>query len=161
MGLDMYLEARKHISATNWQNGDFETKTEEYLAVSRLFPEGSDEFSSGNDAAIILPVGYWRKANAIHNWFVNKVQDGVDECQQAFVPDHKLRELRAIVQHVLASKDAAEAQKHLPTAAGFFFGSTEIDEWYWADLERTEKILSNAIILAEEHDCAIYYQSSW
>ena len=25
-------------------------------------------------------VGYWRKANQIHNWFVNHVQDGIDDC---------------------------------------------------------------------------------
>lgn len=25
-------------------------------------------------------LGYWRKANHIHNWFVNNVQDGVDDC---------------------------------------------------------------------------------
>lgn len=25
-------------------------------------------------------VGYWRKANQIHNWFVENVQDGVDDC---------------------------------------------------------------------------------
>ena len=26
-------------------------------------------------------VAYWRKANAIHSWFVENCQDGVDECQ--------------------------------------------------------------------------------
>jgi hypothetical protein len=26
-------------------------------------------------------VGYWRKANMIHNWFVEHVQDGIDDCR--------------------------------------------------------------------------------
>ena len=29
---------------------------------------------------IIEQVGYWRKANQIHNWFVENVQDGEDDC---------------------------------------------------------------------------------
>lgn len=29
---------------------------------------------------IIQQVGYWRKANQIHNWFVENVQDGEDDC---------------------------------------------------------------------------------
>ena len=161
MGLDMYLEARQHIYATDWQAGDFENKTPQYLEISRMFPEGSDEFASGNGASVILPVGYWRKANAIHNWFVKNVQNGVDECQSAFVPDAKLRELRATVQHLLDNRDNAEATKHLPPAEGFFFGSYDLDDWYWENLERTVKILDRAIILAEDWGCSIYYQSSW
>lgn len=30
---------------------------------------------------IIDQVGYWRKANHIHNWFVENVQDGEDDCR--------------------------------------------------------------------------------
>ena len=30
-------------------------------------------------------VAYWRKFNALHNWFVQNCQDGVDECQYAEV----------------------------------------------------------------------------
>ena len=29
---------------------------------------------------IMEQVAYWRKANAIHDWFVNNVQDGEDDC---------------------------------------------------------------------------------
>lgn len=29
---------------------------------------------------IIEQVGYWRKANAIHKWFVDNIQDGEDDC---------------------------------------------------------------------------------
>ena len=31
---------------------------------------------------IMEMVGYWRKQNAIHNWFVENVQDGIDDCDQ-------------------------------------------------------------------------------
>jgi hypothetical protein len=54
-----------------------------------------------------------------------------------------------------------EIEKLLPTQSGFFFGSTEIDEYYWHDLRRTLDILNKAIELEEEHDCSISYQASW
>ena len=31
--------------------------------------------------SIMKQVGYWRKANEIHNWFVENVQDGEDDCE--------------------------------------------------------------------------------
>jgi hypothetical protein len=36
---------------------------------------------------------YWRKANAIHNWFVHNVQEDNDDCGDYYVPPSKLREL--------------------------------------------------------------------
>jgi hypothetical protein len=47
---------------------------------------------------------YWRKANAIHGWFVRECASGVDECQPIFVPRHKLRELRNDCVQALADK---------------------------------------------------------
>ena len=37
---------------------------------------------------------YWRKANAIHNWFVQNVQDGNDDCKKYWVSIDHLKELR-------------------------------------------------------------------
>ena len=48
-------------------------------------------------------VGYWRKANQIHSWFVRECQDGVDECQKAYVGIDKLEELREICLRVMSS----------------------------------------------------------
>ena len=35
----------------------------------------------GDSYIVRTEAGYWRKANQIHGWFVNKCQDGVDDCQ--------------------------------------------------------------------------------
>ncbi len=37
-----------------------------------------------------IEVGYWRKANQIHNWFVKNVQGGVDDCGYYGVTKEKL-----------------------------------------------------------------------
>lgn len=164
MGLDMYLEARKYVSKIdNKATTDYDNPvlTENYKMVLELFPENANEYSDFAGAEVSLNIGYWRKANAIHGWFVENCAAGVDECQPIHVNPDKLRELRAIAEHLLENRTEAEARKHLAPAQGFFFGTYEIDEWYWNDLERTKKILDKAITLAEDNDCGIVYQASW
>ena len=160
MGLDMYLEARKYFSKVDFRRESNETLAD-YKEIVKLFPADADEFGESTGATINLTIGYWRKANQIHAWFVNECAGGVDECQPIHVPEDKLRELRAITEHTLETKDTQQAEKHLPTQAGFFFGGTEYDEYYWHDLERTKQILDKAIDLSENHNCGIVYQASW
>ena len=53
---------------------------------------------------IMEQVGYWRKANEIHNWFVENVQDGEDDCRyHREVTREVLEELLDICNKVLAS----------------------------------------------------------
>lgn len=49
-------------------------------------------------------IGYWRKANEIHNWFVEHVQDGIDDCDyhDEVTPD-VLRELITICDEIINS----------------------------------------------------------
>ena len=55
--------------------------------------------------------------------------------------------------------DSSVAETFLPTGSGFFFGSTEYDEWYIKDLEYTKKVLEKAIKTGDVGD--YYYQASW
>jgi hypothetical protein len=54
-----------------------------------------------NPSYITEEVAYWRKANAIHKWFVANVQDGVDECQEAYVEREQLQELLEICETII------------------------------------------------------------
>jgi hypothetical protein len=108
-------------------------------------------------------IGYWRKANQIHAWFVENIQDGEDECKKHYVSVEKLQELLDEVNEVLDADNSEEkALELLPPTSGFFFGSAVIDEYYFNDLKRTkdmlEGILSNEELIG---DWDIYYQSSW
>ena len=164
MGLDMYLEARKYFSKIDYKQ-DGEVVKPDYQELAKFFPAGSDEFGEHAGATLEITVGYWRKANAIHAWFVRECANGVDECQPTPVIDGKLRELKVIIEFLMEIKDLPTAseqiEKLLPTESGFFFGSTEYDEYYWADLQRTLDILNNAIKLEEDEGCSITYQESW
>jgi hypothetical protein len=130
----MYLNAKRYLS-------DYFNEGDGKLAgkISELFPE----LKGRSVKEVIVEEIYWRKSNAIHKWFVDNVQDGEDDCGDYFVSREQLEELRQLILEVLAKKDASK----LPPQAGFFFGSTDVDEWYWEDLRRTadqlEQVLTN------------------
>lgn len=156
MGLDMYLRARGYFSDGEWRgeknNRQFEdivkaTEVEEYLGDDNMF----------RSAYVEMSVGYWRKANHIHKWFVDNVQDGRDECQEAYFSRETLEKLKADCEIVLESP--ALASEVLPVEEGFFFGSTEYDEYYFEDIKDTVKIIDRVLQMPEEWD--FVYQSSW
>ncbi len=106
-------------------------------------------------STIVEQVGYWRKANQIHKWFVDNVQDGVDECQETWVSTEDLTKLLNTVKNVL--NDRALAPKLLPTQSGFFFGGYNYDDDYFKDLEDTVGIVEQCL----EEGGDYYYHSSW
>jgi hypothetical protein len=119
---------------------------------------GLEHLNDGDASLEIgVTVAYWRKANAIHAWFVEHCQDGRDECQESYVDRDQLQELLDLCEKALIDKDA----DLLPPQSGFFFGSTEINEWYWDDLEHTAKVLSAILNDEKLERYSFYYQSSW
>lgn len=145
MGLDMYLNARRYFSGQSEDNALAEE-------VSKIV--GSPKARVNY---VTLEAGYWRKANQIHNWFVENVQDGEDDCGQYWVSRDQLQELLDLCLKVQANPEMAEDL--LPTASGFFFGCTEYDEMYMDDIELTIKQLSDALALPNIR--FFEYQASW
>lgn len=145
MGLDMYLKAERYI----WYNED-ELGDE----VKKSFPELPE---GAKIKQVEAEVGYWRKANQIHRWFVDNVQEGVDECQKSPVDREQIKELLELCKKV--EEDASQASKLLPTQSGFFFGGTEYDDWYMKDIQDTIKICEAALTLPDSWE--LYYRSSW
>lgn len=96
--------------------------------------------------------GYWRKANAIHKWFVDNIQKGEDDCKPYEVKYDQLQELKKICEMVLETKDPSL----LPPQEGFFFGSTSVDECYFDDLKETIEIIKSLSKYGE-----YTYRSSW
>lgn len=153
MGLDMYLYAQKYVGG--WAHAK---DTSEFDNLTRLYPEieVSDDLRL---AQVQFTVGYWRKANAIHNWFVEKVQGGEDECRPHYVERSQLEELRdncKLEQLVTADTRGAGL---LEPASGFFFGNAERDEWYYENLDRTIEIVDKCLRLSDEW--SFEYRSSW
>jgi len=154
MGLDQYLHAKKYHSNSEWRP-DEEKRL--FSALSEL--ANVDGFMDEHPPSITLEVcvGYWRKQNAIHNWFVQNCQDGNDDCQQVSVDRDQLEELRDTCRKVLANPELAG--ELLPTAEGFFFGSTDYDRWYTEGLTYTADRVDK--LLTMSNDWYFYYQSSW
>jgi hypothetical protein len=97
----------------------------------------------------------WRKANAIHGWFVRRCQGGEDNCKEYYVSREQLQELVELCHEALDNPD----HEVLEPTAGFFFGSYEKDEWYYQDLKDTIEGIEKALELPQSFE--FYYQSSW
>lgn len=164
MGLDMYLEVRKHVSLADFvtENNDF-IKKENPEGKKLLKSVGLNKVASKEAYGVVVTTTaiYWRKVNAIHKWFVDHCAGGVDECQPSYLERSKLLTLRDQVDMVLRSKNEAVAQEWLPTESGFFFGSTEYGEYYWSDLEYTLKELDRVLKETEDDSVSFIYQASW
>lgn len=154
MGLDMYLytNSKRVCQEVNDQTDEWEGnfQTPRGLAVQ------------------------WRKANAVHKWFVDNVQYGKDDCGLYEVSVSQLVALHDTCKEVLDSTelidamiengrhltdngwepimqrgqmlaDPSKAQELLPTNEGFFFGGTDYDQWYWWDLQFTVEKLGKLL----------------
>jgi len=162
MGLDQYLTAKKYVSKWDYSN-DYRDKAVSQEFQDLLPMDTPDITRYGQFAGITVeyPVGYWRKANAIHNYFVQTLGEGVDECQEMYVPRETLSDLRERCQDVIASSDMEQMAQEvgLETVGGFFFGDTSYGDWYKDDLRLTIDICDHALALPEEY--SLYYQASW
>jgi hypothetical protein len=85
MGLDMYLEARIYVSGYSW---DAAEKQDRVDTIFSALDFSRSDFERPS-LTVALPVGYWRKANQIHNWIVKNVQDDVDNCGEYYFSEEK------------------------------------------------------------------------
>jgi len=146
----MYLSKRTYVR--NWEH----QKTEERHEVVVTKGGQPTKINPNKVTYIIEEAGYWRKANQIHKWFVENVQNGVDNCGEYYVDSSDLKKLLELCKQVEADNSLAESL--LPSASGFFFGGTEYDEWYFNDISNTIQILEEAL---EDERGEYYYSSSW
>ncbi len=145
MGLDMYLRGKRYL---------FDKEVEEHSFDDVL------KFTGGRKPKeITFMLGYWRKANAIHNWFVKNVQGGEDDCEEYLVPFSYLVKLRDACKEALDNKNP----DILEPVSGFFFGSTDIDDWYWEEIKKTYELMAELCQDPEilNGNVDVYYQSSW
>jgi hypothetical protein len=146
MGLDMYLEIRRDEYVSHYTK----SKTIKNQFAKFITENGPNLKGPGMvSRKTLYEVGYWRKANQIHNWFMENCAprdydgDPVDDCRPIEVSVEQLEDLLKLCKRVLA--DHSLASTLLPTKSGFFFGTTEYDEYYFKDLEDTIEIIEPVI----------------
>lgn len=184
MGLDMYLYKKTYIGA-QYEHRNVKGKIDITIG-DKVVPIKFDRVCYIEES-----VGYWRKANAIHNWFVKNIQDGEDDCRDYYVGIEDLKRLldkclevkeKAIIKddkiangyslgangekiyNMVDGKcieNAEEIAKILPTTDGFFFGSTEYDEYYMQDIDYTIELIQGLLKEEEEIDKLGFYSSEF
>ena len=162
MGLDMYLSARRYVRKYDYKAWD-ETLTEEFQSLAATAPDDFMKYGDFSGITITYPIAYWRKANAIHGWFVRNCGNNQDTCQEMYVSTDDLRNLRAACIQVQMRPELAE--ELLPPTHGFFFGGYEIDQHYMFDLRNTIDILTHVIDqrskMTDDFNFEMFYQASW
>ena len=195
MGLDMYLYVRKSETTI----GDFMVHSKVPLAMptelkpmidSIGLPMDPRDAELHKDEPGFFPhevtnrtyyrLGYWRKANWLHHWFVTHCAEGRDDCQEVFVSKDDLEDLLQVLEAVDSTHSVEAAMEALPTCDGFFFSDTEYDEYYFESVKYTIPIIKAALAirqwdisrfegenykkLSEDDRCTDYdiiYQASW
>lgn len=132
MGLDMYLKKTKKVEGFSAIDYAYANMALDYKRNKELAEHDREEFietlqdwgvpeSMTLEKAKVLEgeytvktispfkwisifdeVGYWRKANHIHAWFINKVQGGTDDCSYYFVTKDHFLELKEACEKVVA-----------------------------------------------------------
>jgi len=152
MGLDMFLTKKYYIGAQyDWNN--VTGNVEIFMNGHKLNVKLADIESIDCEKV------YWRKANMIHKWFVDHVQEGTDDCKTHYVSLEHLREL--LKTCILVRDDNELAKTLLPTQDGFFFGDIQYNEEYFKNVEYTIKELGKLNLMGEDFGYEYYYQSSW
>lgn len=219
MGLDMYLEKFKRLglepsmidycnSYAEWIEGNKDCTFEDWCGyhgniknvekayeIIKPYIETKyyvwDSKHKYPHKSSIEEIGYWRKANHIHAYFVDMVQDGEDDCcYHNEVTKDILLDLKDRCEKIIEScplvdgeinngyefKDGQKmpiieqgkvmtnievAEDLLPTQSGFFFGSEDYDEDYMRDIEDTLEIINKALKETDFDNEMLYYVSSW
>jgi hypothetical protein len=191
MGLDMYMYSAKKVKGLNakdYERADNAVSSlnvqESFIPKVRESIKGKskqifDELDSSvkvrgeylNWYSIFEQVGYLRKANAIHHFFVQECQNGVDECQLSIVKKTHLKDLLKRCKRAMSLKDiylndgiikdGEGIETFLPTQGGFFFGGTEFNEWYFNDVEETIDLITKVLKETDFDKQVIFYRASW
>lgn len=125
MGLDSTLYIRKYVSGNDY----YQVEPETYDLITTALELHEDELHPHMKSAYItLPIAYWRKQWAIHEWFVRNVQDGQDDCLEYYVHRGQLDELLDTCKKVLDDNRPATSRQLLP------IDGDEYDEYYYEGL---------------------------
>ena len=182
----MYLYKKTYVK--NW---DFQRPEEQHQITVSKNGKPRTDIKPERISYITEEVAYWRKFNALHGWFVDNCADGEDNCQEMYVDDEKIKEILGILKEVKEKLDNSKKVKKVVTdfagreeeievyenedeimellspQAGFFFGGTEIDEWYKEDVNNSIEVFENLLKEQEEsseHGLSsgdFYYRASW
>ena len=183
MGLDMYLSLIPKVDSVEelrnlekkltlaYFEGDFEKELNKFKKEKNFIYDISIELcdyinkdnykevieEGGSKIDLGIRIGYWRKFNALHAWFVNNIQSGEDDCGTYIVTERHLQ----LLDMELKSITKENAGEILPTQEGFFFGGTEYDDDYFDEIEDLKALVRYVLTQVNHRERTLVYRSSW
>lgn len=182
MGLDMYLSKKTYVK--QWSHNKPEDQFEVIVKKGGVtYPNILPQRVS----YVTEEIAYWRKANQIHGWFVNNAEELVADVKYS-VSTENLQQLLEDCKKVLnilnnskkqttqvvggwkngeeykvdveVYSEVDEIMDILPPTQGFFFGGSEIDDYYKQDIEHTISVLEQELSIPDDYNEYEYY-ASW
>ena len=99
-------------------------------------------------------VAYFRKVNFLIPFF------GYEEnCSNIEIDKYQVEDLIEACKEVLANHDKASFL--LPTQAGFFFGSTDYDDWYFDDVESVKTTFDSILEYFDQEEDILTMYCLW
>lgn len=127
MGLDMYVNIRHKDTQSKldaYEAWELKYSYEEY---QHLTEEQKEEYRNSepeyDDDMYGKELMYWRKANQIHNWFVQNCQGGVDDCGRYAITVNDLKTLKELCEKILTM--TVVKQELRPTYLNGWFSEPE------------------------------------
>lgn len=170
MGLDMFLyrvpRAKTVQELTDLDekinsSGNVGDALNEYADENKFIYSISAHYDKYDKKWSVIPAyhnaAYWRKFNALHKWFVDNVQGGVDDCDPYLVQKEHIESLLSVLES-LTPENCADL---FPAQSGFFFGNTDYEEWYWNDVRQTIHICHYLLSQVNWREESLVYKSSW
>lgn len=174
MGLDIYL-FRTRIATDN-----------DAKKIKEIIKDNSNETDI---VEVKTDVAYWRKANAIHHFFMNINKNSFEKTGEIRVSLEDIQKLLDICKRIKKEavlkneriigsytiKDGKEVPNYiegqiienqeiceelLPTESGFFFGPTEYNSFYMNQIDSTIEQLEKIIESHQKYDVYTYI-ASW
>lgn len=154
-----------------------------YLIKREKREKGKDLWDFDNELI------YWRKANQVHKFFCDNGKEIEPQCSYRVLKsdlEELLKRCIKILEVVKVEKGTIQNGYHiengelipileegeyitnqydiakiLPTCRGFFFGSTDYDQWYLKDIEYTKEELEKVIPTIDFDNEDVFYLASW
>lgn len=117
-----------------------------------------------NDSRDKDEVHYWRKANSIHNWILKETGTSSDfNAGDNDIEITKDMLIKFVEQAKTVLKDRSDetSERLIPSCSGFFFGSTEYDEWYYDDIKDTAEKFLELVNTFDFEGYKLLYSCSW
>ena len=139
MTVAMFLNAKKDI--------DYDIAQQLFFTVSDALQQSFPREGPHSIDTIQMRFCMFRNVIAVHNWFVENVQEGEDNYREYGVTVEKFEELYNIISEVLEDHEKAAELLPVPStfSSMFFSGGDEYDDQYFHDLNEVRNKLKNAI----------------